>query len=218
MEKSRPYVIINAAMTIDGKIASKTGDSQLSSKLDKKRVHKLRSSVDAILVGKNTVSRDNPVLSVRYHDGKNPIRIILDSYGTLSSSSRIIKTCKTIPTIVAVSKKISQKNLVRLKKFPLEIIISGKDKVNIKQLLKIIKKKKISRLLVEGGGTVNWEFLKNGIFDEVIITITPFMIGGKKSISLVEGDGFSKILQSPKLQLKKFHHLKNEMVLEYSKL
>ncbi len=218
MEKFRPYVIINAAMTIDGKIASKTGDSKLSSKSDKRRVHQLRSSVDAILVGKNTVTRDNPILSVRYYDGKNPIRIILDSYGTLSSSSRIIKTCKTIPTIVVVSKKISQKNLARLKKFPIEIIISGKDKVNIKKLLQILKKKKISRILVEGGGTVNWEFLKNGIFDEVIITITPFMIGGKESISLVEGDGFSKIFQSPKLQLKKFHRLKNEMILEYSKL
>jgi 2,5-diamino-6-(ribosylamino)-4(3H)-pyrimidinone 5'-phosphate reductase len=218
MEKSRPHVIISAAMTIDGKIASKTGDSKLSSKSDKRRVHQLRSTVDAILVGKNTVSRDNPVLSVRYYDGKNPIRIILDSHGTLSSSSKIIKTCKTIPTIVVVSKKISKKNLVRLKQFPIEIIISGKDKVNINKLLSILKKKKISRILVEGGGTVNWEFLKNGIFDEIIITITPFMIGGKESISLVEGDGFSKILQSPKLKLKKFHRLKNEMVLEYSKL
>lgn len=218
MEKSRPYVIINAAMTIDGKIATKTGHSQLSSKLDKKRVHKLRASVDAILVGKNTVSRDDPILSVRLYRGKNPIRIVLDSCGSISSSSRIIKTCKNIPTIIVVSKKISSKNLMRLKKFPLDIIILGKEKVNINQLLKILKKRKISRILVEGGGTVNWDFLKNGNFDEMIVTITPFLIGGKKSISLIEGAGFSKMFHSPKLQLKKFHRLKNEFVLQYSKL
>ncbi len=218
MEKSRPYVIISGAITLDGKIATKTGDSQLSSKSDKKRLHKIRSSVDAILVGKNTVARDDPILTVRLYNGKNPIRIILDSKGTISSSSRIIKSCNKVPTIIAVSKKISQKNLARLRNFPLDVIIAGKDQVNILQLLKILKKKKISSILVEGGGTVNWQFLKNRIFDEVIITITPFMIGGKDATSLIGGEGLSKIIHSPKLRLKKLHRLKNEIVLHYAKL
>lgn len=218
MEKSRPYVIISGAITLDGKIATKTGDSQLSSKSDKKRLHKIRSSVDAILVGKNTVARDDPILTVRLYSGKNPIRVILDSKGTISSSSRIIKSCNKVPTIIVVSKKISQKNLARLRNFPLDVIIAGKDQVNILQLLKILKKKKISSILVEGGGTVNWQFLKNRIFDEVIITITPFMIGGKDATSLIGGEGLSKIIHSPKLRLKKLHRLKNEIVLHYAKL
>ncbi len=79
MEKSKPYVILSAATSIDGKIATRTGDSKLSSKQDSVRLHKLRSKVDAILVGKNTVLRDNPFLTVRYARGKNTIRIILDS-------------------------------------------------------------------------------------------------------------------------------------------
>lgn len=218
MERSRPYVILSAATTIDGKIATKEGHSKLSSILDKKRLHKLRSSVDAILVGKNTVLRDDPILSVRYHHGKNPIRIILDSEGTISSSSRIIKTCAKIPTIIVASKKISKTNILRLEQFPIEVLICGIDTVNVKQLLKILKKRNISKLLVEGGGTVNWEFLKSGIFDEVIITVTPFLIGGKDAVTLAEGQGFSKVFQSPKLQLKKFYRIKNEIVLHYLKL
>ena len=109
MVKSRPKVILSAAVSLDGKIATRTGDSKLSSKKDKKRLHKLRSKVDAILVGRNTVQRDDPLLTVRLVKGKNPTRIILDSLGTIPSNSKIIKTCKKVPSIIAVSKKISKK-------------------------------------------------------------------------------------------------------------
>ena len=218
MAKSRPHVILSAAISVDGKIATKTGDSNLSSKIDKIRVHKLRSKVDAILIGQNTFRRDDPILSVRYAKGRNPIRIILDSRGKISSKSKIIKTCNKIPTILAVSKNISNKNLQRLKKYPLEIIIAGENKVNLKQLLKQLEKRKIKKLLLEGGGTVNWEFIKQGLFDEIIVTVTPFLIGGTKSISLVQGLGFSKISKSTKLKLKKIKQQKNELVLHYTKL
>ena len=106
MEKSNPYVILSAAISIDGKISTIAGDSKLSSKEDYIRLHKLRSKVDAILIGKNTLLQDDPLLTVRYTKGKNPIRIILDSKGTISINSRIIKTSNEIPTIIAVSKKL----------------------------------------------------------------------------------------------------------------
>jgi len=215
MEKSRPKVILSAAMSLDGKIATKTGDSKLSSKQDKVRIHKLRSNVDAILVGSNTVKRDDPSLTVRHTKGKNPLRIILDSKANIDQKSQIIKTCKKIPTIIAVSKKASKKNIDKLKKYPLEIIITGNKLVNIKNLLRILSKKKIKTLLVEGGGTVNWEFVKQGLVDEIIITITPYLIGGKNAITLVEGEGFSFIKKATKLKLKKNWRLGNEIVLHY---
>ena len=136
METSRPYVILSAAITLDGKIGIKNKRIKLSSKSDKIRVHKLRSEVDAIIIGKNTVKSDNPLLTVRHVTGNNPIRIILDSLGTISSNSKIIQTCKQVPTILAVSKSISKDNLHRLKKFPLEILICGTTSVNLKQLLR----------------------------------------------------------------------------------
>jgi len=218
MEKSKPYVILSAAISVDGKIATRTGDSNLSSKHDKVRLHKLRSKVDAILVGKNTVLLDNPLLTVRYTRGKNPIRIILDSKGAISKKSKILQTSNEIPTIIAVSKKISKSNFDKLRKLPVEVIVAGKNSVNIKLLLKKLSEKKINTILVEGGGTVNWEFIKHNLFDELIITLSPFLIGGNDAISFVRGRGFEKISNSPNLRLKSIKRLKNHVVLYYVKV
>ena len=217
MASYRPYVILSAAASLDGKITTKSGDSRFSSGKDKTRVYRLRATVDAILVGKNTVKRDDPILTVHHVKGKDPIRIILDSRATISTKSRIIKTCNKIPTIIAVSKKASNKNLEKLRKFPLKIIVSGNNIVNIKKLLKTLWKLKIRKILVEGGGTVNWEFVKQNLFDEIIVTITPFLVGGKDAVSIIEGKGFSKITKSRKLKLEKILHLENEAILYYAK-
>lgn len=218
MEKSNMYVILSAAISIDGKISTRSNDSKLSSQEDSIRLHKLRSKVDAILIGKNTLLQDDPLLTVRHTKGKNPTRIILDSKGTISKNSKIIKTSDKIPTIIAVSKKISKVNLSKLKKLPVEIIISGENSVNLKLLMKKLSTKKIETILVEGGGMVNWEFIKNNIFDELIITLSPYLIGGNDATSLVEGKGFSKIVNSPNLKLKSVKRLKNHLVINYIKV
>ncbi len=215
MVKSRPYVILSAGQSLDGKIATRTGDSKLSSKRDLVRVHKLRASVDAILVGKQTVMIDNPSLTVKYAKGKNPTRIILDSNGSITSDSKIVKTCNKVPTIIAVSEKASKKNITRLQRYGLEVIKCGQNKINIKKLLQILKKKNINRLLVEGGGITNWSFFKEGLVDEIIVTLTPFILGGNDATSLVEGEGFDKISQACPLKLKKAYRMKNELVLHY---
>ncbi|MDC0451046.1 2,5-diamino-6-(ribosylamino)-4(3H)-pyrimidinone 5'-phosphate reductase [Nitrosopumilus sp.] len=218
MEKFNPYVILSAAISIDGKISTNIGDSKLSSKSDSIRLHKLRSKVDAILIGKNTLLQDDPLLTVRYTKGKNPIRIILDSTGSIPTNSRVIKTSNDVQTIIAVSKKISKKNLLRLQKLPVEVIMSGDNSVNLKLLLKKLSSRKIKTILVEGGGTVNWEFIKNNLFNELIITLSPFLIGGTDAISFVEGKGFAKISNSPNLKLKSIKRLKSYLVLNYVKV
>ncbi len=218
MEKSKPYVILSAAISIDGKIATRTGNSKLSSTEDFIRLHKLRTKVDGILIGKNTMMKDNPLLTVRHARGKNPVRIILDSKGEISIKSKILQTSNKVPTIIAVSKQITKSNLQKLNNFPVEIITTGEKSVNIKLLLKKLSEKKIITILVEGGGTVNWEFIKQNLFDELIITLSPFLIGGNDAISLVQGEGFSNISKSPKLQLKSIKRLKNHLVLNYLKV
>ena len=218
MEKSRPKITISSAISIDGKISSKCNDSKLSSNDDLKRLHKLRSTYDAILVGKNTVLKDNPLLTVRFTKGKNPIRIILDSRGEIPKESKILVTSKKFPTIIAVSKNISKNNLEKLKQFPVEIIISGKDTVNLKDLLEKLVQKGIKSILVEGGGTTNWEFVKKNLFDEIIVTISPFLLGGEKSISFIRGSGFSKLSKSPKLKIHSIKRLSNHLVVNYRKV
>ena len=215
MVDSKPRITLSAAITLDGKIGQKNEHIVLSSKSDKIRVHKLRSKSDAILVGKNTVQQDDPLLTVRYAKGKNPIRIILDSHGTIKNDSRIIKTCKRVPTIIVVSEIISKSNLNRLQKLPLDVIVCGKNQVNITKLLSILSKKGINTILLEGGGTLNWSFLKRGLVDELIITITPYILGGSDSVTLVEGSGFKNLFSMNKLKLGKIQKIGNELVVYY---
>jgi len=215
MGRFRPHVIFSAAITLDGKLATRTGDSKLSSKADKNRVHKLRSKVDAILIGKNTAKLDDPLLSVHDTKKKNPIRIILDSNGTIRARSRILRTSSRIPTIIVVTQKAHKKNLRILEKFPVEIIVCGKYSVNVKKLLGILGEQGIKKILVEGGGTTNWAFVKENLVDEIIITITPYLVGGVTATTLVDGDGFSVITKSTKLKLKNTRRMKNEIILHY---
>jgi len=212
---SKPKVTLSAAITLDGKIGQKNKNIVLSSKSDKIRVHKLRSKSDAILVGKNTVEQDDPLLTVRYAKGKNPIRIILDSHGTIKNNSRIIKTCKRVPTIIVTSEIISKSNLNRLKKLSIDVIVCGKNQVNITKLLSILSKKGINTILLEGGGTLNRSFLKKNLIDEMIIALTPYVLGSDNTINLFEGKSFSSLKTKLPLKLKKVQKNGNEIILNY---
>ncbi len=214
MVKSKTHITLSAAVTLDGKIASKNGDSKLSSKSDKIRLYKFRKNFDAILVGKNTILVDNPILSTRNY-GKNPTRIILDSNAKIPLGSKIIQSSKKIPTILAVSESAPKTKLESLKKLCVDVIVCGKNTVNLKKLLSILAKRQIYSILLEGGGTVNWSFLKFGLIDEAVITVTPFLVGGKNSSSLIDGDGFSSITKSQKLKLYKVKKMQNEILLHY---
>jgi len=212
---SKPKVTLSAAITLDGKIGQKNKQIVLSSKADKIRVHKLRSKSDAILVGKNTVEQDDPLLTVRYAKGKNPIRIILDSHGTIKNTSRIIKTCKRVPTIIVTSEIISKPNLNRLQKLPLDVIICGKNQVNLTKLLPVLSKKGIKTVLLEGGGTLNRSFLKKNLIDEMIIALTPYVLGSKNTVSLFEGLSFPSLKIKFPLKLKNVQKNGNEIILNY---
>ncbi|OLD30955.1 MAG: 2,5-diamino-6-(ribosylamino)-4(3H)-pyrimidinone 5'-phosphate reductase [Thaumarchaeota archaeon] len=215
MAKSRPHIILSAAVSIDGKIATYSGESNLSSKMDLIRLHRLRRDVDAILVGKNTINVDDPLLTVRHVKGKNPIRIILDSSGTISTNSKIVKTANKISTILVVTERATRITS-KLDKKRVEIIRCGRNKINLKKLLNILQKRGISKILLEGGGITNWYFLKEKLVDELILTVTPYILGGKDAISLVQGDGFGKISKSPSFKLKKIKRMKNEIILYYA--
>ena len=214
MENCKSMIVLSAAMTLDGKIGQRNKKVVLSSKSDKIRVHKLRSKFDAILVGKNTVEQDDPLLTVRHVKGKNPIRIILDSHGTIKNTSKIIKTAKNIPTIIVTSQLVSKRNFSRLKNLPLDVIVCGKNQVDIRKLVPILCKKGIKKILVEGGGTLNLSFLKNNLINEIIVTITPFVLGSENSVNLFEGiSNSSKNLSS--FKLKGIQKNSNEIILNY---
>jgi len=215
MANSKPKVTLSAAISIDGKIGQKNKQIVLSSKADTIRVHKLRSKSDAILVGKNTVQQDDPLLTVRYAKGKNPTRIILDSHGTIKNYSKIIKTCKRVPTMIVVSELVSKSNLNRLQKLPIDVIVCGKTQVNITKLLSILSKKGIKTVLLEGGGTLNRSFLKKNLIDEMVIALTPYVLGSENTVSLFEGISFPSLKMKLPLKLKNVQKSGNEIILNY---
>lgn len=215
--EDRPYVILNAAMSVDGKIATKMKDSKLSSKEDLIRVHVLRACVDAILIGINTVLIDNPSLTVRYSEGKNPIRIVIDSQARTPINSRIISN--EAKTIIAISSYAPLENIKNLKNAGVEIILCGsKMQVDVQLLLKELKKIGVKKILVEGGGNINWSFIKNDLFDELNITLCPYIIGGRDAITLVEGEGFERINEGCRLKLWGMYRLNDEVIISYKPL
>jgi 2,5-diamino-6-(ribosylamino)-4(3H)-pyrimidinone 5'-phosphate reductase len=214
----RPYVILNAGMTLDGKIASKSRNSEISGSEDLMRVHELRKKVDAIMVGINTVIVDNPRLTVHKIPGKkkdNPIRIVVDSKGRTPLSSRVLSG--EAETIIAVSKKADKKRVTQLKK-KAKVIICGKDKVDLKCLMEKLYEMSIKTILLEGGGTLNWSMLSGGLVDEVRVAIAPVIVGGEKAVTLVEGEGFNLIKEGVKLGLKRNYPLGEDFILEYEVL
>jgi len=177
----RPYIIINCAMSADGKIASSSGKQmRISSEEDIKRMYNLRNECDAVLVGINTVLNDNPKLTVKekyVKRPKQPIRIVLDTY------------CKT-PVNFLVVNNISKTFIITSeecnKNFGenVEIIRCKKDEydfVDLEDFLEICSKKGIKKLMVEGGGKVIWNFLNSGFVDDFFIYIGPMIIGGKNT-------------------------------------
>ena len=211
------YVILNAAMSIDGKISTRRNDSSFSSRKDWIRVHKLRSSVDGIVVGISTVLKDNPMLNVRYYSkGKNPVRIIIDSRARIPLNSRIIRSSKKIQTIVGTTSNAPIRKIKSLKKVGVQVLFTGKRKVNIKSLFQQLESLGLKRILVEGGGEINWSVLKIGLVNELIVSISPVVVGGRNAKTLVEGEGISNITDGIKLKLIRIlTNNKDEIVLFY---
>jgi 2,5-diamino-6-(ribosylamino)-4(3H)-pyrimidinone 5'-phosphate reductase len=218
----RPYVIINSAMSIDGKIASVSMDSRLSSMQDIARVHRLRSMVDAVMVGINTVKIDDPMLNVRYVKGKkrSPLRVIVDSNATIADMNcKIMNTCNTIPTLIAVSERASKDRINTIISKGAKVIIIGKDMVDLKGLLHELASMNIKSVLVEGGGEVNWSLIKEGLLDELIVTVAPVILGGREAKTLVEGEGFGSIKDALRLSLirVKKDRRSGEVILHYKR-
>lgn len=213
-------VLINAAMTIDGKIATNFGDSTISSKQDLRRLHRLRCSVDAIIIGISTVIIDNPRLTVRLvkRHGTTPVRIIVDSIGRIPLDSKILKSASKITTIVAVTKRASDERVDKIKSAGAIVIVAGTKTVDLKELFFILKKMGFNKILVEGGGELNWSILQLGIVNELMVTVAPRIVGGRTATTLVEGDGYERISDGIKMELIKVSRQNNGEVVLYYKL
>src|SRR3989442_6373656 len=217
--RSRPYVVLNAAMSLDGKIATFTGDSRMSSPADMRRVHRLRASVDAIMVGLRTLLRDDPKLTVKFVKAHQPYRIIDDSNALSPPSSYVVRTAREIPTIIAVTSRAPKKRIRALEKKGVNVVICGRGPlVSLILLLNRLRKLGIRRILLEGGGTLNWSMLSNQLVDEISVAITPRILGGSTATTLIEGKGNALVRDAIQLKLMSSARYGPDLVVRYKVL
>jgi diaminohydroxyphosphoribosylaminopyrimidine deaminase/5-amino-6-(5-phosphoribosylamino)uracil reductase len=187
-----PFVTLKSAMSLDGKIAAHTGHSQwITGPSSRERVQQLRDCYDAILVGIGTVLADNPRLTTRLsYEGKNPIRIIIDSMARTPLDANII-TDGLAPTIIAVTHKAPQEKINSLRACGAEVLIieTKQSGIDLRQLFKFLGRRDITSILIEGGASINASVLEENLVDKIYWFIAPKIIGGKSALGPVGGQG-----------------------------
>jgi diaminohydroxyphosphoribosylaminopyrimidine deaminase/5-amino-6-(5-phosphoribosylamino)uracil reductase len=211
-----PYVTVKWAQTLDGKIATAQGRSRwISSPESLKLAHKLRATHDAILVGVNTVLKDNPELTTRLVKGRNPVRVILDSTLRIPLDSKVLADQSAARTLVAAAPAAPPENLAALKKMGIEVLTIPPDsssRVDLKALLKILARRQISSVLVEGGAEVITSFLRLGLADKIICIIAPRLMGA--GTAPLADLNINDVSQTLKLSFTKVYRSGEDIVLE----
>lgn len=219
--KKLPYVTLKAAQTIDGKIADKAGESSwISSVPSRKYVHSLRARYDAVLIGAGTVEKDDPKLTVRLAEGRNPKRIILDPGLGLNLNHKIFSRNSDKNLIVIASKKsIGKKRRInKLNSLGVTLLFAKEekdDRINLKNALKELYKIGIASVLVEGGSQVFTSFIKGNLFDDMITFISPKILGC--GIPIVNNIGIKQLQKSLKLKINNVEKIGDDVLIEFYK-
>jgi diaminohydroxyphosphoribosylaminopyrimidine deaminase/5-amino-6-(5-phosphoribosylamino)uracil reductase len=200
----RPFVILKTAMSLDGKIATAAGESFWITGIEaRKRGHHLRNIVDAVLVGINTILKDNPELTVREIEGKikNPKKIVLDPQARLPLTSKVLKI-EPQNTLVIVSERAPKSRIEKIKAKKAQVLIlrNKNGSFPMDRLLKELGRQNVTSILIEGGGSTNARALSAGIVDKVNFFISPKIIGGSDSPTPVEGEGIDSLSKAIKLK------------------
>lgn len=214
----KPFVIMKYAMTADGKIASSSGKSKwITSEKSREHSHRFRNKYSSIMVGINTVIKDNPTLNCRLPNTRNPIRIILDSSLKIDLNSNICKTAKDIKTFIATLSN-DEKKIKELEDLSIEIIKTENDngRVSLKYLIKILgEEKHIDSIYAEGGSSLHASLLKERLINKVLIYIAPKILGGEGAKSPIEGIGIDDPNNAVKLKEGGITKIEDDLFLEY---
>ncbi len=200
LEKGRPYVHAKWAMTLDGKIATRTRDSQwITNRASRQRVHELRGRMDGILVGIGTALADDPQLTARPPGPRTATRIVLDSRGRLPLDCKLVRTAREVPTLVYTTAGHDAAH-ADLSAYGCEVeVVAGSGRPDLSAVLTNLGKRRFTNLLVEGGAGVLGSFLDAGSIDEFHVFVAPILAGGDKALSPVGGTGVDKIADALRL-------------------
>lgn len=218
-----PYVVLKFAMTLDGKIATRTGASKwITGEAARNHVHQLRGRYAGILAGIGTVLADDPMLNCRIDGAHQPLRIILDSHLRIPMGSRLVRSAKEYPLLIVCNESIRDREegasrIQKLEEAGAKVWTlpekNGHPDLNV--LMQRLGEEKIDSVLIEGGGTVNEAALKAHIVHHVYAYIAPKIFGGEVAKTPVEGSGIRLPQECANLRLAKITVLLNDMLLEY---
>lgn len=216
IEHKKPFIVLKAAMTLDGKITTATGQSKwITNETSRAYGYKLRDIYDGIMVGINTVIEDNPMLTARVDGGKNPIRIVVDSSLKIDINANVVQD-KSAKTIVATTDKADKDKILKLQAQDVDVIVVDKDendKVDIEKLLDILGQQNICSILVEGGATLSGSFVAKKLVDKVYFFIAPKIIGGKEAKTPVAGTGILNLQEALALKDIQIEKLEEDILI-----
>jgi diaminohydroxyphosphoribosylaminopyrimidine deaminase/5-amino-6-(5-phosphoribosylamino)uracil reductase len=214
-----PFVLLKTAMSLDGKIATKTGESRwITSGQSRSYVHRLRNRYAAIMVGIGTVLADDPVLTTRMEgrNGHNPLRIVMDSRARTPLNSRLIRTIDEAPVMIVTSEKALPEQEKALRSAGAEVLkVPGEDQAKrIREVVKILGERGVDSLFVEGGGTLADSFIQAQAVQKYLAFIAPLVIGGKDARTPVEGEGITSLSDAAQLTITAVEHLGPDILIE----
>ncbi|MFP4698370.1 MAG: bifunctional diaminohydroxyphosphoribosylaminopyrimidine deaminase/5-amino-6-(5-phosphoribosylamino)uracil reductase RibD [Eubacteriales bacterium] len=215
----RPFSIMKTAMTLDGKISTFTGDSKwITNEYSREYVHKLRHKVSSIMVGVGTVLADNPKLTTRLNNKKtlDPVRIIVDTKGRTPIDSNVLNVQSKAKTIIATTEKVSKEKIKAFQDKGADMLITPlKDnKVDLRFLMQKLGEKGIDSVLIEGGATLNYSCIKEGVIDKVLAFIAPKIIGGEEAKTPIGGKGIECIDDAITLKGLNINKFKEDIMIE----
>ncbi|MBI5122969.1 bifunctional diaminohydroxyphosphoribosylaminopyrimidine deaminase/5-amino-6-(5-phosphoribosylamino)uracil reductase RibD [Candidatus Roizmanbacteria bacterium] len=210
MTKGRPFVAITFSVSLDGKIATRTGDSKwITNEQARTYARKLRNHYQAILVGINTVLKDDPHLGTRIKGKKDPIRIILDSTLKIPLTSQVLRDTNVL---IATTTKANKEKLKILTDRGIPVVVFNNNSIPLPGLLEEFKKRKIISVLVEGGGRILGSFVDAKLVDKVYAFHAPILIGGEKGVLAIQGRGYPTIKDALKLENVRIKHLGDNLL------
>jgi diaminohydroxyphosphoribosylaminopyrimidine deaminase/5-amino-6-(5-phosphoribosylamino)uracil reductase len=192
--KQRPWVHAKWAMTLDGKIATRTGHSQwISGEESRRKVHELRGRMDAIIVGMGSVRADDPLLTARPAGPRSPARVVLSRTGLLPPNAKLLQTKSEAPVLIATSEEAAQQSEVQAQGCPLLALPISHGRPDVTALLKELGRRQFTNVLVEAGAEVLGSFRDAGLIDEVHVFIAPRLIGGGGALPPISGIGVANV-------------------------
>ena len=214
-----PWVAMKTAMTLDGKIATRTGDSKWITGAEARAyVHELRHRFMAIVVGIGTAVADDPLLNCRIEGRgvRQPIRVVVDSNARLSLDSQLVKTAGEYRTIVAHTCFAPEERVKALREIGVEMLLCKEKEglVDVRNLLELLGQSGIDSILLEGGGSLNYTFLAEGLADELYAFIAPKIVGGMNAKTPVEGAGMEKMADAINLELENVLNIGHDVLLK----